>query len=73
MNLSLGAIVVFLLTGYHRLLTPLLPPACRFYPTCSLYMSEAIGKHGIMKGGWLGLRRILRCHPAHPGGYDPVN
>jgi putative membrane protein insertion efficiency factor len=62
-----------LLFGYRRALSPLLPAACRFYPTCSAYTEEAIQKHGIFKGIFLGLFRIARCHPGHPGGYDPVN
>lgn len=58
--------------GYQLSISPLLPPACRYYPTCSQYALEAVGKYGAWKGGLLALRRILRCHPFHPGGYDPV-
>ncbi|MDL1899973.1 membrane protein insertion efficiency factor YidD [Anaerolineae bacterium CFX9] len=57
---------------YKRFISPLLPSACRFEPTCSVYMYQAIQKYGVMKGGWMGIRRIGRCHPFHPGGYDPV-
>ena len=65
-------LVVALLRGYKRWLSPLLPPACRFEPTCSQYMSDAIAGHGLLRGAWLGVRRLGRCHPWHPGGYDPV-
>jgi len=61
-----------LLAGYKRFLSPLLPPACRFHPTCSEYAREAILRHGLWKGAWLALRRLSRCHPFHPGGVDPV-
>ena len=57
---------------YQRLLSPLLPPSCRFVPSCSQYGFEAIAHFGIVKGGWLVLTRVLRCHPFNPGGYDPV-
>ena len=58
--------------SYQRFVSPLLPACCRFYPTCSQYMAEAVATHGAMRGTVLGVRRILRCHPFHPGGYDPV-
>ena len=58
--------------GYHKILSPALPCACRFYPSCSVYASEAIRRHGVLKGGLLGLRRLGRCHPWSRGGYDPV-
>ena len=58
--------------AYRYTLSPLLGPRCRFHPTCSAYALEAIGSHGAIKGGWLTLRRLGRCHPWHPGGYDPV-
>jgi putative membrane protein insertion efficiency factor len=57
---------------YRLLLSPLLPPACRFHPSCSAYALEAIAGHGAVRGGWLAARRILRCHPWNDGGYDPV-
>ncbi len=66
------AIVVRLLRLYKRFLSPLLPSACRFYPTCSEYMREAVEKYGAAKGVWLGFRRLLRCHPFNEGGFDPV-
>jgi putative membrane protein insertion efficiency factor len=58
---------------YHRFISPLLPEACRFFPSCSVYTSEAIHKYGLVKGASLGMKRLSRCHPWHPGGYDPVN
>jgi uncharacterized protein len=61
-----------LLRGYKRFLSPLLPSACRFLPTCSEYAMEAVEKYGTLKGVWMGVRRISRCHPFHSGGYDPV-
>ncbi|MBV9294723.1 MAG: membrane protein insertion efficiency factor YidD [Acidobacteriaceae bacterium] len=66
------AILIGLLKAYKWLVSPLLPSACRFYPTCSEYMREAIEKHGAIKGFWMGLKRLGRCHPFHEGGYDPV-
>ncbi|GIK28517.1 MAG: membrane protein insertion efficiency factor YidD [Chloroflexi bacterium] len=57
---------------YKRRISPLLPPSCRFYPTCSEYMYEAIQVHGLIRGGWMGLKRIGRCNPFNPGGFDPV-
>ncbi|WP_240941071.1 membrane protein insertion efficiency factor YidD [Paenibacillus sp. HB172176] len=57
---------------YRKALSPLKPPTCRFYPTCSAYALEAITKYGAAKGSWLAVRRISKCHPFHPGGYDPV-
>jgi putative membrane protein insertion efficiency factor len=60
------------LSAYKRWISPLLPPACRFQPTCSEYMREAIFVHGLPRGLWLGARRLARCHPWNPGGNDPV-
>jgi hypothetical protein len=57
---------------YRYFLSPMLGPNCRFYPSCSCYAEEAIEHHGVVRGGYLAARRILRCHPWHPGGYDPV-
>ncbi len=65
-------IVAGLLRAYKICISPLLPSACRFYPTCSEYMLEAVERYGAMRGVWLGLRRLLRCHPFHEGGFDPV-
>jgi len=66
------AAALLLLRAYKRLVSPLLPPACRFYPTCSEYAAQAIAKHGVLRGGILAARRLMKCHPLHPGGYDPV-
>lgn len=63
---------VALLRGYKRFISPLLPAACRFYPTCSEYARESIERHGLLRGGRLGLWRLLRCHPFSKGGFDPV-
>lgn len=65
-------ILIFLIQLYRWGVSPLIGPTCRFYPTCSCYAQEAIGRHGVIAGLYLGLRRLLRCHPWHPGGYDPV-
>ena len=66
-------ILIAILRGYKLWLSPLLPSACRFYPTCSEYMADSIGKHGVVRGIWHGLKRLGRCHPFHAGGYDPVH
>ncbi len=57
---------------YQKVISPLTPPSCRFYPTCSHYGIEAVEKHGALKGSWLAIRRISKCHPFHEGGFDPV-
>lgn len=64
--------VLLLLTFYKRLVSPVLPPSCRFYPTCSQYAYEAVEKHGVIAGLFLSAKRLLKCHPYNPGGYDPV-
>lgn len=63
---------IILIKIYKRLISPLLPPSCRFTPTCSTYAIEAFTKYGVFRGGWLAIKRILKCHPLHPGGFDPV-
>ncbi len=65
-------LLVFLVRGYQLLVSPLLGPRCRFTPTCSQYAVEALQTHGAVKGVWLTLRRVLCCHPLHPGGHDRV-
>jgi hypothetical protein len=65
-------ILVFFITLYQKLLSPWLPPACRFTPTCSQYAKEALLQYGPLRGSFLALKRLLRCHPFHAGGYDPV-
>lgn len=57
---------------YRKYISPLKKPCCIYYPTCSQYALDAIEKYGVLKGGWMGIKRILRCHPFHEGGYDPV-
>jgi uncharacterized protein len=64
--------VALLIRGYQRFLSPVLPPSCRFTPSCSQYTLEAVTRYGVLRGGWLGVRRVVRCHPFHPGGFDPV-
>ena len=64
--------LIFLVRGYQVVISPLLPPACRYYPSCSAYAIEALERHGALKGSWLAARRLARCHPFRPGGYDPV-
>lgn len=60
-----------LVRAYQLLVSPLIPPACRFYPSCSEYAREALLRHGLLRGGLKAVRRLLSCHPFHPGGYDP--
>jgi uncharacterized protein len=65
-------VILALIRFYQRFISPLLGSNCRFYPTCSHYTYDAIAKFGVLQGSWLGLKRIVRCHPWNPGGYDPV-
>ena len=65
-------LLMALIRGYQLAISPWLGRTCRFHPTCSQYTLEAIERHGALKGLWLGLRRVSRCHPFHPGGHDPV-
>ena len=65
-------IILFLIKFYQKYISPFTPPTCRFTPTCSQYTYEAVSRFGTIKGLYLGLRRVLRCHPFNPGGYDPV-
>ncbi|NLF66945.1 MAG: membrane protein insertion efficiency factor YidD [Chloroflexi bacterium] len=65
-------VALFLIRLYQNTISRALPPSCRFTPSCSHYTYEAIEKYGFVKGGWMGVKRISRCHPLNPGGYDPV-
>jgi len=65
-------IALRLIEMYQRFMRPALPPSCRFIPTCSVYTYEAIDRYGFFRGGWMGAKRIWRCQPLYPGGYDPV-
>ncbi|MCK4268360.1 MAG: membrane protein insertion efficiency factor YidD [Actinomycetia bacterium] len=65
-------VIVYSIRAYQRLISPWLPKSCRFYPSCSEYFRVAVEKHGAARGFWLGIKRISRCHPLNPGGYDPV-
>jgi putative membrane protein insertion efficiency factor len=71
-KLMLRQMMCLLITGYRYLISPLLKPSCRYYPTCSHYAESAIKRHGVTKGVWMALKRVLRCHPWARGGYDPV-
>jgi hypothetical protein len=66
------ALLLFMLRAYQYAIRPLMGANCRFFPSCSDYACEAVERHGAAKGGWLAARRVARCHPYHPGGYDPV-
>ena len=65
-------VVLAIIGFYQRFISPLLGSNCRYHPTCSAYTYQAIDKYGVGKGGWMGIKRISRCHPWHPGGFDPV-
>lgn len=66
------SVLIRIIKTYQYLISPLLTPSCRFTPSCSQYAQEVIIKHGALRGGWLSIKRILRCNPWHPGGYDPA-
>ena len=65
-------LTLLLIRFYQKFISPLKPPTCRFYPSCSEYTYQAVARYGLVKGGWLGIKRLSRCHPWNPGGYDPV-
>jgi uncharacterized protein len=65
-------LVITAIKSYRRLVSPMLPPSCRFTPSCSLYTLQAVEKHGLLRGSLMGARRVLRCHPFSEGGFDPV-
>ena len=66
------SLLTWTIRGYQKMISRFLPPTCRFYPSCSKYTVGALQEHGMFYGSYLGFRRVLRCHPFHPGGYDPV-
>ncbi|MBB5144523.1 MULTISPECIES: membrane protein insertion efficiency factor YidD [Desulfovibrio] len=72
MSKLLRTFCVFPIRVYQRCISPVLPPACRYYPTCSAYAVEAVMTHGVLRGGWLALKRLASCHPWGGSGYDPV-
>ena len=69
---NMKKIIILLIGFYQKYISPLKPATCRFYPTCSEYAAQALEKHGLLKGLWLSMRRISRCHPFNLGGYDPL-
>lgn len=72
MSVTPKDMLAVLVRGYRYFISPLLPPACRFYPSCSAYAEQALRQHGALSGGWLAARRVCRCGPWHAGGFDPV-
>ena len=68
----MSRLLLVMIKAYRYGISPLLGPSCRFFPSCSEFAAQAIERHGASRGGWLALKRIARCHPWHPGGYDPV-
>lgn len=72
MKISLARIAAQVIAIYQKLVSPLLGPNCRYQPTCSTYAIEALERFGVIRGGWMALRRLGRCHPLRPGGFDPV-
>ena len=70
--LAPSRLLAALIRAYQRFLSPALPPSCRFHPSCSQYALEAVTRYGALRGSWLAARRLARCHPFHPGGFDPV-
>ncbi|MBQ7901305.1 MAG: membrane protein insertion efficiency factor YidD [Clostridia bacterium] len=65
-------VLIWIITFYRKWISPMIAPRCRFVPTCSQYALEAVTKYGALRGSWLAVKRILKCHPFHPGGYDPL-
>ena len=72
LSLAVRKLMILLIRFYQKCISPLFPATCRFYPTCSTYFIQALEKYGVFKGSYLGIKRILRCHPGNPGGYDPL-
>lgn len=70
--IAMRKLLLGLIRLYQLLISPVLPSSCRFYPSCSHYAADAVSRHGSLKGSWLTLRRLGKCHPFHPGGFDPV-
>ena len=71
-NRIVSGAMILLIKFYQYFISPLFPNKCRFYPTCSTYFIQALQKYGVLKGSFLGIKRILKCHPGNPGGYDPL-